>query len=108
LGDVVGSGDSSATDGASGDSGAPTKCFEVFGTGSDETCGFSEISGFACSAGFSAGVCPSSDLVGCCVTDLSSTVGTSITGVCYYSSTLATTAMSACVGTDETWKTTAP
>ena len=101
----------SAGCGSSGGSGgSTTECFSVSGSGtSDEECGYSgsSLSGYACPATTKSGSCPSSGLIGCCGGSESSDGDTVISGICYYSSSVATMAKSACKS-PETWSTTAP
>jgi hypothetical protein len=86
------------------------QCYEVFGSGSGETCGYSYSNepGFMCTGGLTPGTCPSAGLFGCCVDITSSGGTTSVAAVCYYSPDSGTISMSACTSPGEKWETTSP
>jgi len=100
------------SEGGKGDTGpAPAvQCFEVFGSGSGKTCGYSSStsSSFSCTGGLEPGTCPSSGLVGCCVVTSSDAGVTEVAAICYYDTTSAAAAMGACTKPDEKWTTSAP
>jgi hypothetical protein len=112
-----GGGGDGSTDGSSdgpvmgGEAGTAVQCFQTFGSGGSELCGYSSstMPGYKCPGGFSPGTCPSSGLFGCCV-DTSMDAGvTAVGAVCYYSADAGTTAMGVCSSKPgEVWTTTSP
>jgi hypothetical protein len=76
--------------------------------GTSTICAFAfAAQGEKCSAGTTAGSCPSSGLVGCCI--LTSGDGGSVqVGNCYYDSAVAAEWEKLCVAPGESWSTTAP
>lgn len=115
TGTGTGTGAGSSTGSGSGTGGAAqVPCFDVTGSGITAACSFSSsnASGFSCTAGESAGHCPSSsagsNLAGCCVTTDTASGTTTISAECYYTTVAATTAQATCTAADQSWVTVAP
>jgi hypothetical protein len=85
-------------------------CHEVTAASgsSPQTCAQDDSDTTSCVGGTTSGKCPSSGLVGCCKTSVSTGIGTLYSAVCYYDAATAASAQSNCSGTDESWTTSAP
>jgi hypothetical protein len=75
---------------------------------SPQTCVQDNSDTSSCTGGTSSGQCPSSGLVGCCKTSVSTGLGTVYSAACYYDSASAATEQANCTGTDQSWSTKAP
>jgi hypothetical protein len=111
LGGSAGSGGSviGGNGGSSGGGQGPNGCFEVTGSGGAQICDYEDYP-FArtCPTTSEAGLCPSSHLVGCCVST-SHVAGQFVTAAsCFYGDQEASAAKEACTMSDEKWQTTAP
>jgi hypothetical protein len=96
--------------GTAGKSGGGSGCSTVSGSGSEESCIYSDDSlGNTCTAPATSGSCPPSGLQGCCVAVTQVSGYTLTTATCIYDSSLVSGEMSECNKTATSkWQTTAP
>ena len=98
-------------EGGFGSAGPLVSCHEAAGSAPLEICGVvsSNVPGFACPTKYIAkGPCPSSGLIGCCITKVTVGAYESEDGACYYSALAAELAEAVCTGGAVTWVTKSP